>query len=397
MMIGIVGAPNKGKSRFFSALTAIDVQVADYPFTTIEPNKGVALLRVPCAHVKLGLKKCGARGGHCKNGMREVPIQLLDVAGLVPDAHIGKGRGNQFLDDLRMADGFIQVIDASGKTDLEGLRCENMPIEEEIGFLKAEMEAWLLQSVMKNYPKFKHRGLAEMHAALSGLGYSQAQIAKAAGDCRLECIRITWSEEELKKFTHALYSGGKPMVVAANKSDIDGARERALKAAKKMEEEAAGMGGGALKIIPCSAAYEYALTKAGAAGFCTYKQGDKDFEISEKCDAKQRIALEMMREFVRENGGAGAYEALSELVFGKLGMMVVYPVEDENAYCNNLGAVLPDAFLVPKGSTVLEMAAWVHTDLAKNFIGAVDARTKKKVSKEHLLQDGDIIKIIAGR
>ncbi len=388
MLIGIIGAPNKGKSLIFSCLTSIAVGVADYPFTTIEPNKGVALLRVPCAHVAVGLAKCDARGGHCKNGMREIAVPLLDVAGLVPGASEGKGMGNQFLDDLRTADGFIQVVDASGRTDLEGNPAADFTLEKEIGFLGAELEAWLWQVVERNAPKFRFRGMTEMSAALSGLGYDQPALAHAAQTAGLRVERIEWSTEDLKRFTHALYASGKPRIVAANKADIAGALQRVGKAKTGLA---------ATSIMACSAIYEQALQKAAASGMIKYEAGAADFEITGAPDAQQKMALERIRAFMKENGGTGVHALLHHMVFKQLGMQVVYPVEDENRYTDRTGTVLPDALLVPPHTTTLQLAERIHTDLAKSFVCGVDARTKRRLGKDHELADGDIVKIVAAR
>ena len=388
MLIGIIGAPNKGKSLLFSTLTSIAVGVADYPFTTIEPNKGVALLRVPCAHVAVGLAKCDARGGHCKDGMREIAVPLLDVAGLVPGASEGKGMGNQFLDDLRTADGFIQVVDASGRTDLEGNPAQDFALEKEIGFLGTELEAWLWQVVERNAPKFRYRGMAELAAALSGLGYEPAALARAAQEAGLRLERIEWSADDLKRFTHALYASGKPMVVAANKADIAGALQRAGRARAELP---------ATTIRTCSAIYEQALQKAASHGMIKYEAGAADFEITGAPDALQKAALERIRSFMKENEGTGVHALLHQMVFKQLGMQVVYPVEDENRYCDRSGTVLPDALLVPPHTTTLQLAERIHTDLAKSFVCAVDARTKRRLGKDHELADGDIVKIVAAR
>lgn len=388
MLIGIIGAPNKGKSLIFSTLTSIVVAVADYPFTTIEPNRGVALLRVPCAHVAVGLAKCDARGGHCKNGMREIAVPLLDVAGLVPGASEGRGMGNQFLDDLRTADGFIQVVDASGRTDLEGNPAQDFELEKEINFLGSELEAWLWQVVERNAPKFRFRGLAELAAALSGLGYDQPALAHAAQAAGLRLERIEWSGEELKQFTHALYHSGKPMIVAANKADIAGALERVEKTRADLPSTT---------IRACSAIYEQVLQKAAKSGMIRYEAGAAGFEVIGTPDTAQEAALERIRSFMKENGGTGVHALLHQLVFKQLGMQVVYPVEDENHYCDRSGVVLPDALLVPPHTTTLQLAEHIHTDLAKSFICAVDARTKRRLGKDHLVENGDIVKIVAAR
>jgi ribosome-binding ATPase YchF (GTP1/OBG family) len=386
MLIGIIGAPNKGKSLFFSCLTSTKVAVADYPFTTIDPNRGVAMLRVKCAHAQLGLKKCDARGGHCKDGWREIAIPLLDVAGLVPKASEGRGMGNQFLDDLKAADGFIQVIDASGRTDLDGKPTQMQDMKEEIEFLKKELAMWLSSILERNEHKFKHKTIRELAEAISGLGYSSAQIKSAAAKCSLNLERIEWSREEIQKFAFTLWELGKPMVIAANKADLPGALERI----KKISESAGN-------IVPCSALYEHALEKAAKSGLIKYTPGDPDFEIVGKASQEQEQALRQIKEFMKENGGCGVHAALYKLVFKQLKMIVVYPVEDENHYTDKKGAILPDALLVKQGTTAHQLASIIHTDLAKNFIGAIDAKTKRRVGKDYLLQDGDIIKIIASR
>ncbi|MFH1306754.1 MAG: YchF-related putative GTPase [Candidatus Micrarchaeota archaeon] len=384
MFFGIVGAPNKGKSRFFSAITGNEVGVADYPFTTIDPNKGVAFLRVECACKKLGVK-CDARGGHCKNKMREIPVQFLDVAGLVPGAHKGKGLGNQFLDDLREADGFVHLIDASGKTDLEGKAAEDFPIEEEIGFLKKEMIMWILKILKRNGAKFKGKTVEEMGEALSGLGYDKKVLEEAVEKAGMDKKRIDIDGGRLEALACELYKNGKPMVVAANKADLEGVVERI---------EKAGLG---KDVVPCSAEYEYLLTKARKNGLVDYVPGAGEFKVRGGADEKQKAALEKVKKFIEKNKGTGVYRVLEKLVFEKIKMIVVYPVEDENKYSDSMGNVLPDALLMPKGAAVIDLARKVHTELADKFIGAIDARTKRKISKTQELKDGDIIKIISGR
>ena len=123
LLIGIIGAPNKGKSTLFSAMTAVEVPIADYAFTTIKPNMGVAYATTECADVGLGVK-CTPRNSSCLDGIRKIPINIVDVAGLVPGAHLGKGMGNQFLNDIVNADVLVQVVDASGKTDINGGKAE---------------------------------------------------------------------------------------------------------------------------------------------------------------------------------------------------------------------------------------------------------------------------------
>lgn len=381
MQIGIVGAPNKGKSRFFSSLTDIEIDVADYPFTTINPNKGVcfAYARCPCKELRI---KCNARGGRCKNGWREIPVQLLDVAGLVPGAHEGKGMGNQFLDDLKNADGFIQVIDASGRTDLEGKKAMDFAVKEEIGFFEEEMAQWIFSILKRNYAKFKGKTEHEMAESLAGIGIAPEQVAALLKKYGIKKERVELDDSAMLKMARDIFLS-KPLVVAANKADVPGALERLKKAR--------------VDTVPCSAEYERALLTGAKKGMLKYAPYEKIFEMGEGANEKQRAALAGIRKFMELNGGTGVYEALRRLIFGKMKMIVVYPVEDENRYCDGAGNVLLDAILMPEGSTAIELAKKIHTDLAKKFVGAIDARTKKRVSKEYVLKDNDIIKIIAAR
>ncbi|MFB6269075.1 MAG: GTPase, partial [Halobacterium sp.] len=97
LSIALAGKPNAGKSTFYTAATRSEVDVANYPFTTIDANRGVTHVRTDCPCLTRE-ERCGNE--NCADGKRYVPVELLDVAGLVPGAHEGKGLGNQFLDEL---------------------------------------------------------------------------------------------------------------------------------------------------------------------------------------------------------------------------------------------------------------------------------------------------------
>src|SRR3970040_2190760 len=116
MLIGLVGKPSSGKSTFFKAATLAEVDIAPYPFTTIKPNHGVGYVKVDCIDKEMGVQ-CQPAHGFCLKGQRFVPVELMDVAGLVPGASEGKGLGNQFLDDLNQADVLIHIIDIAGSTN----------------------------------------------------------------------------------------------------------------------------------------------------------------------------------------------------------------------------------------------------------------------------------------
>jgi ribosome-binding ATPase YchF (GTP1/OBG family) len=384
MLLGICGKPNVGKSTFFAAATMVDAQIANYPFTTITPNRGVTYVRAPCPHVKLGLPKCNPKNSKCAGGVRLVPVAMIDVPGLVPDAHAGKGLGNKFLDSIREADALIQVVDATGKTDLHGNPCESSSPAEEAAFLQEEIALWLAGIMSRGA---KGKGAAGLANSLTGLKITEAMLHKAALECGLDVAAGLPDEEGTRRLARKLVEMRMPVVVACNKIDIAGARD----GFERVKNEAGK------PAFACSAAVELALRRAEQSGVVEYRPGDADFAVKGEPSEKQLDALETVRKVLRENGGSGVQQIIDYVVYRHLDCIVVYPVEDEHKYSNNKGDVLPDAFLVPKGTTALQLAAMVHTDLAHKFIGAVDCRRHTRVGAGHALGSGDIIKIIAGR
>jgi ribosome-binding ATPase YchF (GTP1/OBG family) len=386
MLLGVVGAPNKGKSTFFAAATLVDAKIADYPFTTIEPNRGVTYVRSACPHAALRVK-CSPRNSRCENGARLLPAALLDVAGLVPGAHAGKGLGNRFLDDLRNADALIQVIDASGGTDAEGNKRQSDPAEEII-FLEQEIALWIAGIIKRGWTGIRGGSIASLAGLLTGLGVNEAQIEAAADAAYVSKEGINWGDEDVLRFAQALRRIAKPIIVAANKADLPGAEANIAMLRKRFPEHI---------IIPTCADAELALRRAAKAGIVQYTPGDSDFTVLRELPEKQAQALERIRALLKKWGTLGVQETINRAVFDLLQMMVVYPVEDENKLADHFGNVLPDAFLLKRGSTALDLAARIHTDLVQRFVCAIDCRTKMRVGREHALGNGDVIKVVAGR
>ncbi|MEM3408080.1 MAG: redox-regulated ATPase YchF [Candidatus Micrarchaeia archaeon] len=384
MLIGITGKPSSGKSTFFSAATTIDVPISPRPFTTIDPNKGITYVEVDCPCKELGVV-CNPKNGKCYNGKRFVPINLLDIAGLVPGAHEGKGLGNRFLDDIRSADVLIQVVDVSGKTDADGNPTENYDPSEEIIFIEEELIYWIEGIIKRGWSKIKGRDIKAIQEILSGLKISADEIEKTAKKLNLPLERINWSDNQILEFCREIKKESMPIIIAANKIDIPGARENYLKLKEKFPDKL---------IIPTYADGELALRKAAKNNIIKYTPGENHFEII-NANEQQRQALEKIKKVIESNGGTKVQEVINKAVFDFLGLIVVYPVSDENKFSDNFGNILPDAILVKKGTTALQFAAKIHTDLAKNFIYAVDAKRKIRIGKDHILNNGDVIKIIS--
>lgn len=386
MLVGIVGAPNKGKSTIFSALTMAHAEIADYPFTTIKPNLGVAYVTKECVEKELGVR-CKPRNGLCRDGIRQIPINVTDVAGLVPDAHLGRGMGNQFLTDLSGASALIQVVDLSGKTDMHGNPGEGCDPAEEVAAVRREVAMWLAGIISRHSGALSKRsdGDRALVELLSGFGLGEEQVKRAADACSLSTANISWGEEETYKFADLLLATSKPTIIAANKLDI-----AAPGALEDLEKKLPGYA-----VIGCSGAVELALRKAAESGIIGYVPGANSFAIKKETSGEQRKALEYMAQFIKSNNGTGVQRIINEVVFGVLGDIVVYPVEDENKYADHFGNVLPDALLVRKGARAQEVAETIHTDLAKGMLYAMDAKKKLRIGKDYVLKDNDVVKIVS--
>ncbi len=392
MEVGLVGKPNVGKSTFFSAATRADVEMASYPFTTIDANTGVAYVRSKCPHEELGVL-CNPNHTPCIDGTRMIPIKIIDVAGLVPDAHKGKGLGNKFLDDLRQASTLIHIVDASGSTNCEGEPCspgEHDP-REDVEFLANEIDHWLKGILEKNWDRVSRRievvgGNVErlIFEQLSGLGISEPKVVLAMRGLDLNPNPKGWSEEDIFRLAHSIRMKSKPMIIAANKADM--ASEDTIESLKEMPYE----------VIPTSAEYELALRKASEADIVDYIPGDNSFKIlKDDINTRQKKALKTIADFMEKHDGLGVQNTLEKAVYDLLDMIVVYPVENEHSYTDKEDRILPDAHLLPRGSTAEDLAFSVHTDIGSGFIRAIDAKTERVIGRDHVLKDGDVIKIVS--
>ncbi|MEM4499734.1 MAG: redox-regulated ATPase YchF [Candidatus Woesearchaeota archaeon] len=391
MLIGIVGKPNVGKSTFFKALTLADVLIANYPFATIQPNKGFGHVKVECLDKEFNVK-CNPRYGYCIDSKRFVPVEVIDVAGLVPGASEGKGLGNQFLDDLRQADVLIHVVDISGSTNANGepVQIGSYDPLNDVEFLEEEIDLWVFGIVKKNWDKLIRTAKAE-HKLLSDALYEQLSglkfFRKDIEETLKEYPEIDkWNDEILFNFLRSVRRKSKPIIIAANKIDLPTAKQNLVRLKEKYSN---------LIVIPVSAEAELVLKEANRQGLIEYIPGESSFKILKELNERQKYALNMIKEKILDTyGSTGVQQVINTAVFDVLKYIAVFP-GGVNKLADKDGNILPDCFLLPPGSTALDFARTIHTDLAKNFVKAIDVRTKKPLGKDYLLKHRDVIEIYA--
>ncbi|MGC8923928.1 MAG: redox-regulated ATPase YchF [Candidatus Micrarchaeia archaeon] len=397
MLIGIVGKPSTGKSTFFMAATSVAVPRSPRPFTTIKPNHAVGYVEVECVDKEFGVK-CNPRHGYCINSRRFVPVELLDVAGLVPGAHEGKGLGNRFLDDLRQADALIHIVDASGSTNEmgESVGVGNYDPLNDIRFLEDEVDYWICGIVDKSWDKMcrlqasANRKSSELLCEqLSGLGVRLWHIENVLKKIGIAEEKLSeWNKEDVFGFCREIRKTSKPILIAANKCDVRIAEKNIERMRKEFPDYV---------IVPVSAESELALKEAAKKGYIEYIPGDSEFRVINELDDKQRAALEFIRHNVIEKyGSTGVQKCLNHAVFELLKYVAVFP-GGVNRLADSEGNILPDVFLMPPGSTALDFAARIHKDMAKNFIRAIDVRTKRAVGADYILKNRDVIEIVFGK
>jgi len=396
VLVGVVGKPNVGKSTFFAAATLKDVPIADYPFTTIQPNIGVAHLKTQCVCREMGVTD-NPRNSACVNGVRLIPVKIVDVAGLVEGASKGKGLGNQFLDDVRQADALIQVVDASGSTDLEGRKVPpgtHDPVGD-IAMVEREFDLWMFGIVKKDWEKAARSVEQTGGKIVEHLADRLSGLSVTFGDVELVVLRLhlrtekptAWSDEQIMQLVVETRKLTKPSLVAANKADLPSSSVN-IESLRKTGR----------RIVPCASEAELLLRKAAVHGLVEYTPGDPNFRVKDpqKLSPPQSSALRMVEEKVMKvYGGTGVQDAINQAFFDLLNAIVVFPVEDEARLSDKDGRVLPDAFVMKGGSTAIDLARTVHSELADTFLYAIDARTGKRLGSDHVLRNRDIVKIVS--
>ena len=398
MLVGIVGKPSCGKSTFFKAQTLANVEIANYPFTTIKPNHGTGFVRIDCVDREFNTK-CNPRLGYCIDSKRFVPVELLDVAGLVPGAHEGKGMGNQFLDDLNQADVLIHIIDISGSVNERGEPVPALSYDplNDIKFLEHELDMWYLRLIEKGWEKFArqvNQERPELNKAvakqLSSFRVTERLVEKVREKLKLDEDIMNWDGVNRMDMAKELRKATKPMVIACNKIDIPGASENFERMKSTFPDYI---------IIPCSAEAELALKEAAKHELIKYIPGEGSFQVlkEDKLNPKQKAALDFIKaNMLEKHGSTGVQKVLDIAVFELLKYIAIFPggvskLEDQH------GNRLPDCFLMPPNTTALDFAFRLHTDLGKHFIKALDVKLRRPVGKDYLLKSGDVIEIVTSK
>jgi len=397
LKIGIIGKTNTGKTTFFNAATLQSAEVSTYPFTTKKPNLGQAQVKTVCVCKELEVKD-SPRNSTCIDGARFIPVQLIDLPGLIKGSWEGKGLGTQFLSVASQADALIHIADASGSVDAEGKITKpgmGNPIAD-IYDIEEEVVRWFAKSIEKTLKKAKKPSKKGsdldriMAQDLAGMKITTAHIASALEATKLDAEDLgRWKREDTWAFAKSVREISKPTLIVANKMDLAPGEKNYERLIKEF---------GQAFVIPASSDAELALRRAEQAGYVEYIPGEEVFKVkqAEKLTLGQREALTYVEQRVFSRWiRTGVQFALNTTVFKLLGMNVVYPVEDEDKLSDKKGYVLPDAFLIPYNASVHDLAAEIHTDLAKSMIYAVDARTKIHLPIDYRLKDRDVVKIVA--
>ena len=258
--IGMIGKTNTGKTTFFNAATLLRAEVSTYPFTTKRPNIATAHVQTVCVCRELGVQD-RPRDSKCIDGWRFIPVELIDLPGLIKGSWEGRGLGTQFLSIASQADALLHVVDASGSVDAEGKLTHpglGNPVSD-VYDIEEELTKWFIRIVDKSISKASHQASKKtvdkaVFEALAGLKVRLDQVQRALRETELTDIELKkWKAEDIERFAGKIREISKPTMIIANKMDLAYAEENY----KRLSQEF-----GRALVVPCSADAELALRRA---------------------------------------------------------------------------------------------------------------------------------------
>ncbi|HEU5221388.1 MAG TPA: YchF-related putative GTPase [Candidatus Nitrosotalea sp.] len=397
--IGLLGKTNTGKTTFFNAATLAGGEVSTYPFTTKKPERALGNAITPCVHTEFNIQD-NPQNSKCTDGWRFIPIELIDLPGLIKDAWAGKGLGNQFLSVATQSDAILHVVDVSGSIDAAGRIAEvgsGDPIAD-VSDIEEELIMWYLKLLEGNRDKISKLIQSETEPIVAitdvfrGIGVKESHVKEALKTTGLEDKHFeNFDMHDSKKFAAHLRKISKPTLIVANKIDVPGAEKNFDRLREKYIDTI---------IIPASTDSELSLRKAEKKGLIKYVPGSEQFEIlhKEQLNKKQIDALDFITQgILGEYMRTGVQFAINVTVFKLLKMNSIYPVANAETLSDKKGRVLPDLILLKDGATVEDLAKEIHTALTKGLLYAKDVRYGVRLPVNYQLRDRDIVSLVSAQ
>jgi len=394
--LGLIGKTNTGKTTFFNSATLSSEEISSYPFTTKKPVSGTAHAITLCVHPEFKIQD-NPNNSKCVEGWRYIPIELIDLPGLIKDAWKGKGLGNQFLSIAAQSDALLHVVDASGGIDSTGKITEagtGDPISD-FADIEEELIMWyhkILEGNRDKISKFVRTGTNIIDAITDlfrGIGVNKTHVKETLLVTRLEEKDFDdFDMVDTKKFTTHLRKISKPTLIVANKIDVEGADKNFARLRERYNDSI---------VIPVSGDSEFSLRRAEQKGLIKYSPGSEQFEIikSDELNEKQTNALNFIQKGIMgEYMRTGVQFAINVAVFKLLKMNSIYPVANEKNLSDGKGRILPDLILLKDGATINDLAKEIHSDLTKGLLYGKDLRYNLRLPTDYQLRDRDVVSLI---
>ncbi|MGB0856149.1 MAG: redox-regulated ATPase YchF [Nitrosopumilus sp.] len=395
--IGLIGKTNTGKTTFFNSATLSSEEISSYPFTTKSPVSGTAHAITLCVHPEFKIQD-NPNNSKCVDGWRYIPIELIDLPGLIKDAWKGKGLGNQFLSIAAQSDVLLHVVDASAGIDSTGQITETGkgdPISD-FADIEEELTMWyhkILEGNREKVSKFIRNGtdiLIAITDIYRGIGVNKSHVKETFLVTGLETKNFDdFDMTDSKKFAYCLRKISKPTLIVANKIDVEGADKNFIRLRERYNDSI---------VIPVSGDSEFSLRRAEQKGLIKYSPGSEQFEIikHEELNEKQINALDFIkRGIMGEYMRTGVQFAINVAVFKLLKMNSIYPVADEEHLADKNGKILPDLILLKDGATINDLAKEIHSDLTKGLLYGKDLRYNLRLPVDYQLRDRDVVSLVS--